>query len=40
MKVAVKSFKNGYAHLRANIVENTEHGASSIKIECGDHTFA
>jgi hypothetical protein len=28
----VKSFKNGYAHLRANMVENTWHGAGSIKI--------
>ncbi len=36
----MKNFKNGYAHLEANMVENTWHGAGSIKIECVDHTFA
>jgi hypothetical protein len=28
----VLSFKNGYAHLRANMVKNTRHGAVSIKM--------
>jgi hypothetical protein len=35
----MRSFKNGYAHLRAKMVENTRHGAGSIKIECVDHTL-
>ncbi len=32
-----KSFKNGYAHLRANMVESTWYGAGSINRVCGPH---
>ncbi len=36
----VKSFKNGYAHLRANMVESTWYGSGRNKMECVDHTFS